>query len=105
MNGRYLFQDVEVGLSGRNSDRTVTRHSSYYQRIIQHLVRNFCETGVGLGDGGFHSEYFLSPYPHSENTIEAWVNFCHSSTRFVVQQVFGIRMNSWRCNLEPSELP
>lgn len=47
----------------------------------------------GVGDGG---NVFLNPYHAPTSPERCWFNFCHSSTRFFVEQTFGVWKSRFR---------
>ena len=59
--------------------------------------------GVILGDSGASDGggVFLNPYHAPTEPDKLWFNFCHSSTRFCVEQVFGIWKSRFRFLLDP----
>ena len=54
--------------------------------------------GVVLGDSGASdgNRVFLNPYHNPFEPERCWFNFCHSSTRFFVEQAFGIWKSRFR---------
>ena len=62
--------------------------------------------GVVLGDSGASDgdEIFLNPYYNPTDPDKCWFNFCHSSTRFFVEETFGRWKNRWRFLLDPSRV-
>jgi hypothetical protein len=87
VNGNYTFADAEVGYCGRNSDTTVTKESAFYRAVLANPTAMLGEDGFMITDGGITAEHLLSPYMVPTTPEEQWFNFCHSSTRFVVEQV------------------
>jgi len=106
VNSFYMFQQVEVGHPGRASDLTITRESKYMSLILSEPERFLGSYCCIVGDGGYggSDEKILTPYPTPMNLTERWFNFCHSSTRFFVEQVFGIWKNKFRFTLHASDL-
>eukprot|EP00976_Prorocentrum_cordatum_P083715 1185352-Prorocentrum_minimum.AAC.2 len=96
VNSFYMFQGVEVGWAGRHSDVTITRAATYYKGIYPE--RYLGVNGVALGDGAFSSSspYILPPYATPSTEKQQWFSFCHSSTRFYVEQTFGMWKNRFR---------
>eukprot|EP00959_Pyramimonas_sp_CCMP1952_P065052 1358330-Pyramimonas_sp.AAC.1 len=98
VNSFYMFQAAEVGHCGRASDITITRNSSYYKKFHENRAQFLGKNGLALGDGAFSSSspYILPPYPNPKTDKQQSFNFCHSSTRFYVEQCFGMWKNRWR---------
>jgi hypothetical protein len=57
-----------------------------------------------LSDGGISEEHLLTPYFQPTTEGQQWFNFCHSSTRFVVEQVFGMWKQTWRILINPLDM-
>jgi len=57
-----------------------------------------------LGDSGASDgdSVFLNPYHNPSDPDKLYFNFCHSSTRFFVEQVFGIWKSRFRFLLCPT---
>ena len=101
----YRFFDVDVGFPGRAGDNTVLRNNWLMKAVGEDRDRWLGPGGVILGDSGAGDggNVFLNPYhtPTAEQVEKLWFNFCHSSTRFFVEQVFGIYKSRFRCLLAP----
>ena len=56
-----------------------------------------------LGDSGASDgdTFFINPYHSPTDGDKCWFNFCHSSTRFFVEQIFGIWKSRFRFLLNP----
>jgi hypothetical protein len=54
--------------------------------------------GVILGDSGASDgdAFFLNPYHSRTDPERLWFNFCRSSARFFVEQVFGMWKSRFR---------
>eukprot|EP00873_Tetraselmis_striata_P041741 jgi/Tetstr1/462005/TSEL_007076.t1 len=107
VNGLGMFVDVEIGHTGRSSDSTVTYHSTFMQEILADREKWLgSPDGLLISDGAFSmGRVVLTPYPmpHGGGVLEEyqrWFNFCFSSTRIVVEQVFGIWKSTWRMLLK-----
>ena len=88
----YRFFEIDVGYPGRAGDNTVLKHS-----WLMHKFREDPDTWLGpgglvLGDSGASDgdNVFLNPYHNPTESDKCHYNFCHSSTRFFVEQTFGI---------------
>jgi len=94
----YRFFDIDSGLAGRAGDNTVLR-TNWVMRAISADPRKWLgEHGVILGDNGASDggHFFVNPYHAPTTPQHAWFNFCHSSTRFFVEETFGRWKNRWR---------
>ena len=96
----YRFFDVHVGYPGRAGDNTVLARWE-----LMAAMRNDPELwlgpgGVVLGDSGAsdNDTLFLNPYhnPGAHEPEKSWFNFCHSSSRFFVEQTFGMWKSRFR---------
>ena len=87
----YCFADVDVGFAGRAGDNTVLR-TNWLMRAIKNDPDTWLGPGgVVLGDSGASDgdSYFLCPFHAPTEPARCWFNFCHSSTRFFVEETFG----------------
>ena len=96
----YRFFDIHVGYPGRAGDNTVLARWE-----LMAAMRNDPELwlgpgGVVLGDSGAsdNDTLFLNPYhnPGAHEPEKSWFNFCHSSSRFFVEQTFGMWKSRFR---------
>ena len=95
----YRFiSDVDVGYPGRAGDNTVLSRSPLMASIASEPDKWLGKGGVILGDSGAsdHDKVFLNPYHCPTEPEKCWFNFCHSSTRFFVEQAFGIWKSRFR---------
>ena len=94
----YRFFDVDVGYPGRAGDNTVLVRSLLMAAIAQDPDKWLGKGGIILGDSGAsdHNHVFLNPYHAPTEPEKCWFNFCHSSTRFFVEQAFGIWKSRFR---------
>lgn len=106
VNSQHLFVDVNVGATGRAGDNTVLRSWDFVSRLQSNRDVWLGPGGVVAGDGGASDagNVFLNPYFQPSTARENWFNFCHSSTRFFVEEVFGRWKNRWRCLMRPMDL-
>jgi len=102
----YRFFDVDVGFPGRAGDNTVLSKSPFMRQLSMDPATWLGEAGVVLGDCGASDgdNIFLNPYHSPRDPEKCWFNFCHSSTRFFVEQTFGIWKSKWRFLLDPSRV-
>ena len=94
----HMFVDADVGAAGRSGDNTVLTNSHLYQNIAANRAAYLGPGGVILGDGGISDadQIFLCPYRSPTTPEDCWFNFCHSSTRFFVEETFGHWKNRFR---------
>jgi hypothetical protein len=94
----YRFFDMDVGYPGRAGDNTVLVHNWLMKAIAADADKWLGPGGVILGDSGASDgdAYFLNPYHSPQDPEKLWFNFCHSSTRFFVEQCFGMWKSRFR---------
>ena len=99
----HLFIDGDVGYPGRAGDNTVLNNSPLMDAIHADPEAWLGRDGLIIGDGGASDgdRCFLNPYHTPRTPQRCWFNFCHSSTRFYVEEVFGRWKNRWRFLLNP----
>ena len=102
----YRFFDLDVGYPGRAGDNTVLATNPLLASIQSDPDKWLGPNGVILGDCGASDGdgLFLNPYFNPSEPDKCWFNFCHSSTRFFVEEVFGRWKNRWRFLLDPSQV-
>ena len=106
VNSFYLFVGGDVGFPGKAGDNTVLRSSWLMKQITAHRREYLGEDGVVLGDSGASDAdgLFMNPYPHPKTPQEFYFNFCHSSTRFYVEETFGRWKNRFRFLLHDHDM-
>ena len=94
----YMFVDLDVGYPGRAGDNTVLRSNWLHAAICAAPEKWLGKGGVVLGDSGASDAdgFFLNPYHNPTDPESCWFNFCHSSTRFFVEETFGPWKNRFR---------
>ena len=94
----YRFFEVDVGYPGRAGDNTVLTRNPLLAKISADPDKWLGKGGVILGDSGASDSdrVFLNPYHCPTEPEKCWFNFCHSSTRFFVEQTFGIWKSRFR---------
>ena len=99
----YRFFEVHVGYPGRAGDNTVLARMKFMAKLTQDPETWLGPGGVVLGDSGASDgdRVFLNPYFNPTDPDKCHFNFCHSSTRFFVEQVFGIWKSRFRFLLSP----
>lgn len=94
----YRFFEVHVGYPGRAGDNTVLSRMRFMDDLKADPDRWLGPGGVVLGDSGASDgdNFFLNPYHLPKDPDKLHFNFCHSSTRFFVEQVFGMWKSRFR---------
>ena len=103
----YRFFDISCGYPGRAGDNTVLGRGHWLMReLLSDREKWLGENGVVLGDSGASDgdEIILNPYHCPRDADKCWFNFCHSSTRFFVEETFGRWKNKWRFLIHPMSL-
>ena len=103
VNPYHLFIDGDTGHPGRAGDNTVLRTARIMDDITSDPVAWLGPNGLIVADGGAsdHDTFFLNPYHNPTSPERCWFNFCHSSTRFYVEEVFGRWKNRFRFLMHP----
>jgi hypothetical protein len=97
VNSFHLFVSADIGWPGRAGDGTALKYSKFMEAVRQDR-QSWIGDDVILGDGGASDGdgVILNPYRNPTSPDEFWFNFCHSSTRFYVEETFGRWKNRWR---------
>jgi hypothetical protein len=106
VNSFYLFVDGTCGYPGRAGDNTVLRTAWLMKQILADPEAWLGPDGVVLGDSGASDAdgIFMNPYPNPKTPQEFYFNFCHSSTRFFVEETFGRWKNRFRFLLHDHDM-
>jgi hypothetical protein len=101
----FLFVDADVGAAGRSGDNTVLADSWLMKEIAANREAWLGPNGVIAADGGASdgSALLLNPYRSPTEADAQYYNFCHSSTRFFVEETFGRWKNRFRFLLKQSD--
>jgi len=99
----YRFFDIDVGFPGKAGDNTVLKYNWLMAAIKEDPDKWLGKHGFILGDSGASDAdgFFLNPYHAPTAPERCWFNFCHSSTRFFVEETFGRWKNKWRMLMNP----
>jgi len=94
----YRFFELDAGYPGRAGDNTVLQHNWLMKELRESPDTWLGPNGLVLGDSGASDgdTVFLNPYHGPSEPDKCWFNFCHSSTRFYVEQTFGIWKSRFR---------
>ena len=94
----YRFVELSTGHVGRAGDNTVLKASGFMAAVQAEPDKWLGTDGVILGDSGASDgdRLFLNPYHQPTEPDKCHFNFCHSSTRFYVEQTFGIWKSRFR---------
>ena len=94
----YRFFALDVGYPGRAGDNTVLARSGLMADIGSDPDKWLGQGGMVLGDSGASDSngVFMNPYHAPTEADKCWFNFCHSSTRFFVEQTFGTWKSRFR---------
>ena len=87
----YRFVDAEVGWPGRANDAGILEASALVRSIRADREAWLGTDGLILADGGMDGvdSFFITPFAAVVTRMQQYFNFCHSSTRFFVEQTFG----------------
>jgi hypothetical protein len=102
----YLFVESIVGYPGRAGDNTVLRNSSFLRKVSEDRERWLGLDNVVSGDGGASDGdvTIMNPISDAREPIDCYFNFCWSSTRFFVKEIFGRWKNRFRFTMYPCDL-
>lgn len=104
-DSRYIFRGLDVGWPGRASDATIFSVSDVTAVMRSNPTAWLGHGGVFSADSGFgQGSDVLLPWPESACAKKSYFNFCHSSTRFFVEEAFGRVKNRFRVLLKANEL-
>ena len=94
----YRFFSISTGHAGRAGDNTVLNNSWLMRDLHRHPDKWLGPAGVVLGDSGAsdNDRVFLNPYHKPHEPEKCHFNFVHSSTRFFVEQAFGVWKSRFR---------
>jgi hypothetical protein len=106
VNSFYLFVDADVGFPGRAADNTVLARSDMMEAIKQDPDKWLGQGGCIAADGGASDlgKFLLNPVANATHPEDLYYNFCHSSTRFFVEEVFGRWKSRFRFLLKSEAL-
>lgn len=106
VNSFHLFTLAELGAPGRAGDNGVLRTSAVLDMVRENRAEWLGPDGVVAGDGGASDGdvIFLNPYHMPRTPEKLHFNFCHSSTRFFVEEVFGRWKNRFRFLIDPCHM-
>ena len=106
VNAFYLFVDADVGAAGKSGDNFILSESWLMGQIAQNREAWLGVDGVIAADGGASDggNLLLNPIPNATTVTDLWYNFCHSSTRFFVEETFGRWKNRFRFLIQACDL-
>jgi hypothetical protein len=89
---------MAIGGTGRTSDVAALKKCPFFAKIAAYRAMWLGEGGFILGDGGTTDPngIVLTPINIPRTVQEKWYHFCHSSTRFFVEETFGRWKNRFR---------
>ena len=87
------------------ADSTATELSYFFKAMQEDREGWLGKDGLVISDGAFAgADWVLTPYPGKSLTNkQQWYNFCLSSTRMYVEQVFGQWKSRWRVLIKESQ--
>ena len=91
VNSFHLFVEADVGHAGRAGDNGVLKQSAFMAKVYANREAWLGKDGCIAADGGASDggDILLNPIPGASEPEDEWYNFCHSSTRFFVEETFG----------------
>ena len=94
----YRFYEVDVGYPGRAGDNTILARSEFMKNVTANPDKWLGKGGLILGDSGASDgdNVFLNPYNHPTERDRCLFNYTHSSTRFFIEQTFGMWKSRFR---------
>ena len=106
VNSFHLFVEGDVGAAGRAGDNGVLAGSWFMQQVRADPEAWLGKDGVIAADGGASDggDLLLNPIADAREVEELWYKFCHSSTRFFVEETFGRWKNRFRFLLRQIDL-
>ena len=106
VNSFYLLVDADVGAAGRAGDNGVLKASHMLAQITADPEAWLGPHGMVAADGGASDggAFLLNPIADARDPEECWYNFCHSSTRFFVEETFGRWKNRFRFLLRENHM-
>ena len=98
VNSFHLFTNMAIGGTGRTSDVAALKKCPFFAKIAANRTMWLGEGGFILGDGGTTDPngILLTPINIPRTVQDKWYHFCHSSTRFFVEETFGRWKNRFR---------
>ena len=106
VNSFHLFVEAQAGHPGRWGDNTVLKDCWFLAQVRRDPKAWLGEDGLIAADGGASDggNLLLNPIPNAKEIEDKWYNFCHSSTRFFVEETFGRWKNRFRFLLFANDL-
>ena len=106
VNSFHLFVDADVGAAGRAGDNGILKNSWLLLEIEKNHEPWLGRDGLIAADGGASDggRFLLNPICDASAPEDVWYNFCHSSTRFFVEETFGRWKNRFRFLLREMHL-
>ena len=109
VNSMHLIVNPFVAGTGRTSDNGALKWCAFLQKLQnpEERVKWLGQDGLVAGDGGTSDNkgILLTPIPGATELEDLWYNFCHSSTRFFVEETFGRLKNRFRMLLTEMHMP
>lgn len=117
VDSNYNFINADIGAPGRISDGGVFRNSLLWKKLLKDNInfppdctlpgKNNNVPYVFLGNGAFAlSTHVMKPYPgnHDSDSLQRTFNYRLSSSRAIVENVFGVLTSVFRIFKKPMEL-
>ena len=97
VNSFYMFVSTDIGMPGRVPDSVIFHRSALGQAIKRDPTSVLGLGRIIFGDGGFNCcPGMMAPWWNAKTKEKKFFNFCFSSTRFFVEQAFGLWKERWR---------
>lgn len=101
---KKFFTNVSIGVPGSRNDNRALSFSAFHEKLMQEGPNSqfYNDFNHLIGDKAYPCRtWLMSPYKDYGNLtrLQRNHNYIHSSTRAVVEHIFGLLKGRWRCLL------